>query len=335
GPVSRPASSCMRQTPVSASPARMARSTGAAPRHRGSSEKWTLTYPDGSAARTGGGISCPKATTTPSCAPLPAMSSRASLARSGVTTGRPSSVAAFFTGLGTRPPPRPRLRSGWVTTRAMSWPASCSARRARCASGGLPRKTIRTGPGTLLRPGRRPAAVVVDAQPADLPAGAAGAEDLHGLPAEIGVEPVEQEVAVEVVGLVEEDPAEQVLPFPDELLAVDVVAGQGDAAGPHDREVEARHRQAALLVLPALRGLHDRRVHHGERPVAGVVDEDPLLHADLVGGQPHAGSGVHRLDHVVGQPGQRSVELGHVGAALLETEVAEDPDREGRHGRRL
>src|SRR5437868_3933127 len=33
----------MRSTPVVSSPARIARSTGAAPRHRGSREKWRLT----------------------------------------------------------------------------------------------------------------------------------------------------------------------------------------------------------------------------------------------------------------------------------------------------
>ena len=99
-----------------------------------------------------------------------------------------------------------------------------------------------------------------------------------------------------------------------------------DAPGPDDREVQPGDRQAPLLVLPTLGGLDDRRVDDGEGPVAGVVDEDPLLDADLVGGQPDAGSGVHRLDHVVGQPGERPVELGDVGAALLQTEIAEDPD---------
>ena len=38
----------MMHTPVSASPARIARSTGAAPRQRGSSEKCTFTKPSGS-----------------------------------------------------------------------------------------------------------------------------------------------------------------------------------------------------------------------------------------------------------------------------------------------
>ena len=40
-----PASNCISVTPVSSSPARMARTTGLAPRQRGSSEKCTLTKP--------------------------------------------------------------------------------------------------------------------------------------------------------------------------------------------------------------------------------------------------------------------------------------------------
>ncbi len=45
GPVSSPSSSRITQTPVCASPASIARSTGAAPRQRGSSEKCTFTNP--------------------------------------------------------------------------------------------------------------------------------------------------------------------------------------------------------------------------------------------------------------------------------------------------
>ena len=62
-----PPRAAMRHTPVSSSPARIARSTGAAPRQRGSSEKWRLTI--GSASSTCGLMSWPKATTTPRSAP--------------------------------------------------------------------------------------------------------------------------------------------------------------------------------------------------------------------------------------------------------------------------
>ena len=49
--------------PVSASPAMIARSIGAAPRHRGISEGWTFSI--SSSDRSGSRISCPNAHTTP------------------------------------------------------------------------------------------------------------------------------------------------------------------------------------------------------------------------------------------------------------------------------
>ena len=51
GPVSRPSSMRMVVTPVSASPARIARWIGAAPRQRGSSEPWMLMQPSTGASR--------------------------------------------------------------------------------------------------------------------------------------------------------------------------------------------------------------------------------------------------------------------------------------------
>ena len=51
GPVSRPASMRITMTPVSASPAMIARWMGAAPRQRGSSEAWPFQQPSGTASR--------------------------------------------------------------------------------------------------------------------------------------------------------------------------------------------------------------------------------------------------------------------------------------------
>ena len=54
-PVSRPSSIFMMVTPLSASPAMMARLIGAAPRQRGSSEACTLKQPSLGASSTGFG----------------------------------------------------------------------------------------------------------------------------------------------------------------------------------------------------------------------------------------------------------------------------------------
>ena len=71
----------------------------------------------------------------------------------------------------------------------------------------------------------------------------------------------------------------------------------------------------------------------GTGVVVEVVDEDPLLDADLRRGQADAGRGVHRLDHVLGELDQRAVDVGDVLGHPLEHGVADDPDLVRDHGR--
>ena len=93
----------------------------------------------GTAASTEGRMSRPYATTTPS-------SGRTGIETSSpisVVAGRPSSRAAAFTGVGEAAGPRPRRRSGPLTTSATSCPAATSARSGGTASSGVPRKARR------------------------------------------------------------------------------------------------------------------------------------------------------------------------------------------------
>ena len=53
--------------------------------------------------------------------------------------------------------------------------------------------------------------------------------------------------------------------------------------------------------------------------LADVVDEDPPLHADLIGRQARPGRGVHRLDHGVDQARDGAVDLLDLAGALLST----------------
>src|ERR1035441_8630207 len=66
--------------------------------------------------------------------------------RSGWKTGRPRRNAACFTGGGAGVWPRPRGRSGCVTTARTSWPASTTRSSVGTAKAGVPRKTSRMGP---------------------------------------------------------------------------------------------------------------------------------------------------------------------------------------------
>ena len=60
------------------------------------------------------------------------------------------------------------------------------------------------------------------------------------LAADVGLEPVEEQHAVEVVDLVLDHAGEQVVAFEHDLVAVEVEAAHRDALGPHDLEAEAR-----------------------------------------------------------------------------------------------
>ncbi len=211
----------MRHTPVSASPARIARSTGAAPRQRGSSEKCTFTNPSGSASRNGGRE---QLTERDDDAELGARSRRrrrsTSRARAGRAHRQPELGAASFTGLGSWPPPRPRRRSGWVTTRATSWPAST---RARSGSDGVGR---RAEEDEAHASAQRPRSETPDPRVA---AGrsrgrARGRSSRSAALALVGLEPVEQQHAVEVVDLVLEHAAEQLVALDHDLVAVEVDA---------------------------------------------------------------------------------------------------------------
>ena len=254
-PVSRPSSTSIRHTPVRASPARMARSTGAAPRHRGSREKCRLTM--GSASSTWGLMIRPKATTTPRSAPTSSTSS------TRLVTGRPSSRAAALTGLGVKaaaPPPagvgpahhqgdleaglvqRPQRRHGHLGRAEedqRGWAGEGDRGQAGCFSASRAGGEGRSGSGS---------------------ARAHLAQGPLGLLALVLVEVLEQQHAVEVVELVLEQPGLELVGLDLDLVAVEVVAGEQHLLGAHDLPAQAGHRQAALEVGPLAAGLGDGRV---------------------------------------------------------------------------
>ncbi len=109
GPVSSPSAIFITHTPLSASPAMMARLIGAAPRQRGSSEACRLKQPSGTASRIGTGRISPYATTTAASALCARNSASASSVRNvfGVRTDKPKRRASRSTGVGCNSMPRP------------------------------------------------------------------------------------------------------------------------------------------------------------------------------------------------------------------------------------
>lgn len=108
---------------------------------------------------------------------------------------------------------------------------------------------------------------------------------------------------------------QQAFAFQFERLAVAVLGLDPHAQGAVDVLVEARHRQAAFLVLAHVVGqLFDRGVDEDPRLAAvfaQVHDHDLLVHVDLGRGQADARGFVHGFKHVVDQLTQCVVELRH------------------------
>jgi hypothetical protein len=163
-------------------------------------------------------------------------------------------------------------------------------------------------------------------------ASAAGAFHLEraGVPREV----VDEEDAVQVVDLVQEDAREEALDLAEVVLAVDVLEADAGAQRSVERVEEAGERQAALVALLDLLGrllddgVDDRTVLVLDRD---LPDEQALQDPDLVGGEPRPRGLAERVEHVAGEPTQTVVEVGDRPRLLPQDGVTEDPDVERRH----
>ena len=299
----------MMHTPVSASPASIARSTGAAPRQRGSNEKCTFTNPSGTAVKSDSGRICPNATTTPTSAPLAATSSRPpwplgrahrqpELQRGHLHRARYEALAPPTTAIGLRDHERDVVPRGVERAEGRN-------RVVGCAEEGDAHEalSVRRRSGAVLgRAGRRSG---VDRHGrSDGPVESASSRlriSRRASRRTSGLDAVEDEHAVEVVDLVLDHAGEEVVALEDDLVAVEVEAAHGHEVGAHDLEAEPGHREAPFAVDLLARHLDDLGVDHHVRAVAlvEVVGEEALAHADLRGREPDAFLDLHGLVHAV------------------------------------
>src|SRR5215210_3758960 len=111
-------------------------------------------------------------------------------------------------------------------------------------------------------------------------------------------EVVDEEVAVAVVGLVEEAAGGQALGLALEPLAAGVLRAQAGALGAPERRVNLADGEAALLALLLALGRKNLRVGGDELDALAVHHEEAQAESDLRRRQPHALRLVHRLEHV-------------------------------------
>ena len=131
-----------------------------------------------------------------------------------------------------------------------------------------------------------------------------------------------------MVELVLDEPAKEVVGLELHLVAIEVQPLHTDPLGTHDVKAEAGDAQAALGELHLAVGARDLRVDQHLLLVAGpeVVHEEPLLHADLRGGQASTVLDVHRVEHVLAQLHQLGVDVSDLVGARVEDRVADNKD---------
>ena len=142
---------------------------------------------------------------------------------------------------------------------------------------------------------------------------------------------VDDEDAVEVVEFVLEQPCLELVSLDRDLVALKVDADKVDLLGTHDLEGEFGHREAALVEGPLSVGLRDLGIQDHPVGLPVVVDEEPLLHTHLWGGQADARRLVHRLEHLVAQADERSIDVSHVVGPRPQNGVADHSDLTGCH----
>src|SRR6266511_3928848 len=259
------------------------RSTGAAPRHRGSSEGCTLSQSPSSS--TSSGMSSPYAATTIVSAP----SSRFGSGRAGCNTRIPSRSAVSFAGGAPVFCPRPRGASGLVSSVVISW------RAARRSSTSAPKGAVAATANFIS----------ADDEP--------GPQSRERFAASLGRRAVQDRRSVEMVELVLHDARGRSFEVVRDLVPVRIAPFDPHRGVPLDGHRHPLNGKAAFIVdLGFVAAPDDLRVdEHGHFVLIPGKDEHAAEHSDLGGGEPDAVRILHQLAQARGEPLEVVVEVLH------------------------
>src|SRR5690606_17108108 len=113
---------------------------------------------------------------------------------------------------------------------------------------------------------------------------------------------IQEEAAVEVIELMLQAACEQVRRFHFEQISLQVQPAHARDGWPFHVTEDLRDREAAFLGLVAPFRVQQLRIHEGVACPIHVADEQALLASDLRRRQADPLRGMHRLEHVVGEP---------------------------------
>src|ERR1700733_2184486 len=235
----------------------------------------------------------------------------------GWYTGMPAATAASFTGELDVTWPRPRMRSGCVTTPStLNSPRTSSSHRVGRANAGVPQKTILSG-------GMRVLPLAGFFQLANFALDQVALEH---------TEVRDEEDAVEVIDFVAESTGEQAFAAAFELGARRVLRADGDVLRTFDVAAKTWQRKAAFFFALLAFGVNNFGIGEDHLrlrnfSIGNVNHREPQAHPNLRRCQPHAIRGVHGFEHVRDEFLEVLVEFFHTLARSFQHRVAVFHDR--------
>ncbi len=139
-----------------------------------------------------------------------------------------------------------------------------------------------------------------------------------------GWDPVNKELAFQMIVLVLDDSGEQPVGIQGEGLAFFIVSLDGDGSGPLYNKIQAGEREATFLVLAEFGTRHDNFGVDEDAPFIAfhIRDEKPLFERHLRRGEADAVVAFHRLKHLCDGFSKPLIEFGDGVRFLFEYFVA-------------
>jgi len=146
-----------------------------------------------------------------------------------------------------------------------------------------------------------------------------------------GAEMADIELAIQVIGFVQESAGQQFLPCFFEDFSAEILRTYGDFVGASYIFAEIGDAEAAFTLRVLAFGMKDFGVNEDEFGLrvlleGNVDDGNPAPNADLRSGEADAVRSVHRLKHVIDEPLQLFIENRHRFRGFFENRIAEFHD---------
>jgi len=144
-----------------------------------------------------------------------------------------------------------------------------------------------------------------------------------------------QKHAIEMVDLMLEDPAGEIIEFKIELVSLEIETPHMHLSRSQDLPVQSGNRETTFDERGFSPTLNNGRIDDDTGCIIVIEDEEPLLYAHLRSGQTDTWRVVHGDEHVVHQLDERAVDAVDVGCSLLENGITDDANDMRSHNPRV